>query len=251
MDYTQEVTWLRKRFQEVPPGSPPQKRVKFQTIHQSLATHFPSTKFNSRVVSEIVNTAFPESTRVSVGKSKAVHVVGIEDSVVSDHEEQQPDELQRQRALNAKLAERIQELEARVQCLEARIRQLEQEHTTYSPHSLRAQMGALTIPSHSTYHGPDTVGHFDVFSVDIIAEFRQHCPDILALLQLLGNSSVDNDDPSKQAKIITCLSILMKGYSRKVLGVQLMTSFMLLARATSKQVHVHIHVPTCIIFVQR
>lgn len=170
-----------------------------------------------------------------MGKSKAVHVVGIEE-VMS--EEQQPDDFQRQKALNAKLVERIQELEAHVQHLEARIRQLEHEHHTYSPHNLKAQMGDLTIPNHSTYHGPDTVGHLDVFSVDnIIAEFRQHCPDILALLQCLGNSSVD-DDPSKQSKIITCLSILMKCYSRKVLGVQLMTSFMLLARATSKQVHV-------------
>ena len=64
-------------------------------------------------------------------------------------------------------------------------------------------MGTLTIPSHSTYHGPDTVGHLEMFSVDnIIAEFRQNCPDILALLQCLGNSSED-DDSSKQAKIIT------------------------------------------------
>ena len=237
MDYTREVTWLRKRFREVPLGSPAEKRVKFQTIHQSLATQFPSTKFNSRVVLEIVNSVFPESTRVSVGKSKAVHVVGIEEVIEEVmSEEQQPDDLQQEKALNAKLVVRIQELEARVQHLEARIHQLEQEHHTYSPHNLKMQMGALTIPSHSTYHGPDTVSHLEMFSVDnIIAEFRQHCPDILALLQCLGNYSVD-DDPSKQANIITCLCIVMKCYSRKVLGVQLMTSFMLLARATSKQV---------------
>ena len=111
-----------------------------------------------------MNSAFPVSTRVSVGKSKAVHVVGIEE-VMS--EEQQPDDLARQKALNAKLVERIQELEARVQHLEARIRQLEEYHT-HSPHNLKAQMGALTISSHSTYHGPDTVGHFDMFSVDNI-----------------------------------------------------------------------------------
>ena len=73
----------------MPSDSPAEKRVKFQTIHQSLATQFPSIKLNSRVVSEIVNSAFPESTRVSVGKSKTVHVVGIEE-VMS--EEQQPDE---------------------------------------------------------------------------------------------------------------------------------------------------------------
>lgn len=36
MHYMQEVTWLRKQFREVPSGSPAEKRVKFQTIHQSL-----------------------------------------------------------------------------------------------------------------------------------------------------------------------------------------------------------------------
>lgn len=68
-----------------------------------------------------MNSAFPESTRVSVGKSKAVHVVGIEEAM---DEEQQPDELddlQREKAINAKLVERIQELEAHIQHLEARI----------------------------------------------------------------------------------------------------------------------------------
>ena len=92
-------------------------------------------------------------------------------------EEQQPDDLKRQKGFNAKLVERIQELEARVQHLEACICQLEQEHHAYSPHNLEPQMGALMISSHSMYHGPHTVGHFDMFSVDnIIAEFRQHCP---------------------------------------------------------------------------
>ena len=57
------------------------------------------------------------------------------------------------------LVDWIQELEAHVQHLEARICQLEQEHHTYSPHNPKAQMGALT------YHGPDTVSHFDMFSV--------------------------------------------------------------------------------------
>ena len=94
MDYKQEVTWLRKRFQEVPSGSPAEKRVKFQTIHQSLATQFPS---NSRAVSEIVNSAFPGSTRISVGRSKAVHVVGIEE--VMSEEPDDLDDLQREKAL--------------------------------------------------------------------------------------------------------------------------------------------------------
>lgn len=91
MDYMQEVTWLQKRFQEVPSDNPAEKRVKFQIIHQSLATQFPSTKFNSKVISDTVTSAFPESSRVSVGKSKTVHVVDIE---VMMSEEQQPDDLE-------------------------------------------------------------------------------------------------------------------------------------------------------------
>ena len=97
MDYMQEVTWLQKRFREVPSEGPAEKHVKFQTIHQSLATRFPSTKLNSRVVSETVNSTFHESTRVSVGKSKTVYVVGTEE-VMS--EEQQPHDLEREKALN-------------------------------------------------------------------------------------------------------------------------------------------------------
>ena len=67
-----------------------------------------------------------------MGKSKVVHVVGIEE-VMS--EEQQPDDLQRQKALNAKLVDWIQELEAHEQHLEARIHQLEQ-NTTHTPHTI-------------------------------------------------------------------------------------------------------------------
>ena len=121
MDYMQEVKWLWKRFREVPSGSTAEKRVKFQTIHQSLATQFPSSKFNFRVVSEIVNSAFPDSSRVSVGKSKAVHVVGIEEVMSEEPRPDDLDDLQREKALNAKLVQRIEQLEARVHHLEAHI----------------------------------------------------------------------------------------------------------------------------------
>ena len=92
------------------------------TIHQSLATQLPSTKFNSRAVSEIVNSAFPGSTRISVGRIKAVHVVGIEE-VISEEPS------------TGELKAKLVELEVCVQHLEERIRQLEQEHHTYSPQS--------------------------------------------------------------------------------------------------------------------
>ena len=69
MDQTQGVTWLKKRFREAPADGPEAKRIKFQTIHQSLATGFPSVDFNSKMVSDILNAAFPSTKRKPVGKA--------------------------------------------------------------------------------------------------------------------------------------------------------------------------------------
>ena len=73
MDYmhTQEVTWLQKRFRQVSSGSPSEKRVKFQTIHESLVTQFPSSKLGSRVISVIMNCVFPESRVIQGGKEQS------------------------------------------------------------------------------------------------------------------------------------------------------------------------------------
>ena len=96
-------------------------------------------------------------------------------------------------------------------------------------------MDSLINPSNVAFHGPDTVEHLESFSVDsIVGEFKECCPDILEIFHSLGKSS--DDDPNREAKIVTSLCILMKSYSRKVLGIQLMTTFMLLSRATSRQV---------------
>ena len=112
MDYPQEVSWLGKRFREVPSDSPVPMRVRFKSIHELLAAQFPTTKFSPKVVSDIVNSAFPNSTRVTVGKGIASHVVGIEEV---GEEEQQCDDLDHQKALNAKLIERTQQLEVHIQ----------------------------------------------------------------------------------------------------------------------------------------
>ena len=142
---------------------------------------------------------------------KASHVVGIEEVV---HEEQQCDDLECEKALNAKLIERTQVLEAHTQQLEQRVHQLEQQQ---SLQSLRRQMNSLMNPSNVAFHGPDTVEHLESFSVDsIVGEFKECCPDI-EIFRSLGKSS--DDDPNREAKIVTSLCILMKSYSRKVLGI--------------------------------
>lgn len=191
------MTWLRKHFQETPTDGPAANRVKFQSIHQSLAVQFPSTKFSSKVVSDIEYSAFPHITK-EIGKAHTTHVYGIE-VVRAESEETQPEnDLAVERALNAKLTERVQQLETRAKQLE--------QYQTYSLHSLTLQMDTLMNPRHS---GPDTVEHLEAFSVDnIIAEFRQHCPNILEIFHSLAKSS--EDDPNREVKVIISLCVLIK-----------------------------------------
>ena len=53
---------------------PEAKRVKFQTVYQSLVQGFPSVYFNLKTVSDILNATFPHTRRKQVGKSHLMHV---------------------------------------------------------------------------------------------------------------------------------------------------------------------------------
>ena len=232
MDHEQGITWLKKRFREAPADGPEAKRVKFQAIHQSLASGFPCVDFNSKTVSDILSSAFPHITRKKVGKAQLTHIYGIEEI---QEDEQNSDFLQRicslendltmERERNAKLLERVHELES----------QLEQYQTLFSER-MNQQMDAMMNPRHLVFHGPDTIEHLEQFSMDtIISEFKQHAPGLYEVFQSLGKSS--EDDPNREIKIVTSLCTLIKSRSKKVLGLQLLTSFMLLARSTSRQVN--------------
>ena len=232
------MTRLRKRFQETPTEGPEAKRVKFQTVHQSLATGFPTVDFNSKMVSDALKAAFPHTTRKPAGKAQLLHVYGIEEiqdevtSEIPQHFANLQAILTKERETNAKLQERVRQLES----------QLEQRQT---PALLDLQMEAMLNPDNIVYHGPDTVEHLEHFSMgDIISEFKQNAPQLHELFQSLGKSS--NDTCANETKIITSLCALVKSRSRKVLGLQLMISFMLIARATNKQVlhrymHLYVH----------
>ena len=92
----------------------------------------------------------------------------------------------------------------------------------------------------SAYHGPDTVDHFNSFSIDyVISELHTHAPDVFRLFNMIGN--VDHREDADNTKIAQLRSVssllnLLKCRSVKVLGVQLLLTFMLIARATNKQV---------------
>ena len=92
-----------------------------------------------------------------------------------------------------------------------------------------------------SFHGPDTVDHFHSFSLDtVIAELHTPAPDVVELFQQLakGDRFKDDDELSLtvQMRSTTALCTLLKGRSVKMLGLQLLFSFMLIGQAASKQV---------------
>ena len=129
----------------------------------------------------------------------------------------------------------------RIDELERQVAQ-QQEHVASSARSpcLEPHMGRLSSQN-AVYHGPDTITHFNDFSVDhMIAEVKNQAPDVWQVLNNLGNTGRFSEDNEQhqlaQLRIISCLSILPKTRSQKILGIQLLISLMLIARATSRRV---------------
>lgn len=111
----------------------------------------------------------------------------------------------------------------------------------YCPAQLSDQLAHLTFPSNAVYHGPDTVQHFHEFTMDtLISECKEYAPDLLKLVMQLGQTDryVSGSTPynTGELKALMSLFTLVKCRSTKVLGIQLLITFMLIARSASRQV---------------
>ena len=216
------VRYLKKRYRECPDA---EKKVKFSDIEHDLTATFPSTSWNHRAVSEAVHSAFPESTTQKHGKSRHMYVHGIDVSELDTTSSQ----LQ------------VEELQSYIKKLEEKIANLKQlQQATVLPETIDTEVQRMLNPSLAAYHGPDTLDHFQAFSINsVIKEVHTHSPELFRLLQLIGKSDRHDNPESRQVsqlKIVSSLAALLKCRSAKVLGVQLLMTFMLIARATSKQV---------------
>ena len=230
---SERVEYLKKRYRESPLS---EKKIKFSDIQEDLTSHFPTASWNARIVSETVRAAFPRSESKQHGRSHSRYIHGIE-------------EIQCEPTESSSSAMMLLEAERKKnEVLLSRIRHLEQENAelrraALQPDILENQLQQVMNPSRSVYHGPDSVAHFESFSIDgVISELRTHCPDVFQLFNALGK--VERcDDPSTaqvtQLRSVTSLFTILKCRSVKVLGVQLLLTFMLIARATSKQVNLN------------
>lgn len=108
----------------------------------------------------------------------------------------------------------------------------------YCPAQLSDQLAHLTFPSNAVYHGPDTVQHFS--RVYDGSECKEYAPDLLKLVMQLGQTDryVSGSTPynTGELKALMSLFTLVKCRSTKVLGIQLLITFMLIARSASRQV---------------
>jgi hypothetical protein len=218
-----EVTrWLRKRYCSAPSEGSQAKIVRFSDLHHELSTHFTSTAFNARMISQEIKTAFPNTFSKAVGSARTKHIFGIE-CVASASPPSTSETSERE----AQLINKVQELEARV-------RELEQ------PSKLSLEMNGLLTPHLSLYHGPNTIDNFNKFLMDeLVGELTKLAPNLYKLFQDLGQTyrhAVDNESEGDNVMAVMSLCTLLKCRSQKVLGVQLLIALMLLARSTNKQV---------------
>ena len=216
--------WLQTKYQPAERDGPNAKKIKFEDVQNELCARFPSMEFNPPNVSSTIKEVFPLTFSKAAGKSRQKHIFGLE-AIPKEHVES----TEHLDLLVAKEREEKSKLLQKIEALEERIAQLEMV-------SLPSELDCLVNPSNVAYHGPDSISHFRAFNMDaIITEFTQQAPNVYHLLRSFGQCAQTSDE-EHDVKVTMSMSILLKCRSVKVLGVQLLITLMLLARATNRQV---------------
>ena len=171
MDFNPEVNhWIKSRFREVPISGPESSRIKFSDILEEVQHAFPTSNVSSFVVSNATSKEFPMSVGKKVGEKKHKYIYGIE--INWEAGGSSTDHLAaRVMALEQTLEYEQETKECLLQQLQQQVEELKhQQQTSFSIQRLDDQMQR---PSMCSFHGPDTVDHFNSFSLDtVIAELH-------------------------------------------------------------------------------
>lgn len=236
------MKYLKGRYREDPSA---EKRVKFSDIEDDLVQQFPSISYSAKRVSQVVSSAFPKSVSKKCGKKRHKYLYGI-DAFTNEEQESPPSTSHGACAMTSSsemLEIENKELKVKVQLLQAQVAELEEKVRTFEvkDEELDWQMQRALHADNTVVHGPNTIEHFGSFSIDtVIQDLKQCAPDVYRLFSQLARTDRHDDEQESscisQLRAVTSLCTLLKGRSTKVLGVQLLITFMLLARATSRQV---------------
>ena len=233
MEFELEREWLHTKYHLAPCAKP----MKVSSIKNAMESNF-CRKYEHKIVSRILQEEFPTAEKKIYSSDRTMHIFGIEEvrekpatpTMEEDEEKQQ-------------LRHRIRELEETVRTLEHRVRELEQRVHVTSSLVVTTQADQLLHNNMAVYHGPNTITHFNEFSLDTIsAEIKQNAPALFQLFRALchnitiGDLTTDEDHTHDDIKAITSLSVALKSRSTKVLGLQLLIGMMLVGRATNRRV---------------
>jgi len=164
---------------------------------------------------------FPGTLSKAAGKPRQKHIFGLENITGESPGQSASDTDSDIRVRLAREREEKQKLLDRVRILEERVLQLEQEVSTHvNPVSLSSELLSLLKSDYAAYHGPDSINHFESFSMNtIIDEFVTHAPNLYDLLKSLGGAepTEPNDMQLQEVRAATSLSVLLKSHSVKFL----------------------------------
>ena len=230
-----EAKWLKRVYSEAPKEGPCAKKVKFSVVQGEIGNRFAPTSYTPYAVSQVIHEAFPNSESKAYGKLRQKYIFGIQASSTSSSDVTLL--LEKEHNRNSQLQLRVQELEARV------IEQAQAVSSAPTRNSLVQQMDDLLTNGCQVIHGPDTPERFQQFSIDsVIDEIRVLAPDVYKLFMELGNTDrnipLHGGHDAEKVRAVTSVCTLLKARSVRVKGIQLLISFMLIARATSRQVSI-------------
>ena len=142
------------------------------------------------------------------------------------------------------LDQSLQQERMTTECLRQQLQQVKQQldelklqqQTSITLNKLDYQIFNLTC----TFHGPNTVDHFNGLSLDtVISESPTTAPELFRHMSN-GDRFENNRELSRliQTRSTTALCTLLKARSVNMPGIQLLFSFMLIGQSASKQVRV-------------
>ena len=158
-------------------------------------------------------------------------------------------QLKHERLMNQLLTAKVQQLEQQNQKLTERVHKLEQELQSIRQASatsstvIKDEFILLLREGGVLCCGPNSLEHLDSFSLaDVIRDIRRLAPNLYTLFCDLGDTDRNarlGDEiitTHEEIKALTSICVLANARSRRIKGVQLFLSIMLVARAVNKQV---------------
>ena len=231
------VASFRLRSQLVHSPDDDTKYMNVHVIHQLLSDKYsPATEITPIEAHKILVEAFPsvQSKRMTKGGVKSTFLLGVSMATSTPSTSFASSQADQERQ---QLAQRITQLEEEVEQ-----QKLEIESLKRSQHLVDQAEKAMSLAPKSS-KGPDSHKRLPDFSVAaVIRELNECSPDLCQLFQLLGDTARSSTKHGQfnlsveEMKAIMSLCTVLNARSNRFKGMQLLLSFMLIARGTSKQV---------------